>query len=94
VVPNGLGLSEVGTKMRPWNSSGSHSTWHCAHSANFAGRGGDIAETHRTLAYWIGAARERNDVVVERLYRCFSAACSALVVQVVVWVAALGGTLG
>jgi hypothetical protein len=60
----------------------------------FAGRGGDIAETHRTLAYWIGTARERNDVVVEQLYRSFSAACSALVVQVVVWVAALGGTLG
>ena len=59
----------------------------------FISRGSDLAEAHRTLAYWIKTAHAANQARIERLHTSFRSSCIALVFEVVFWVAELMDTL-
>jgi hypothetical protein len=59
----------------------------------FVSEDDDLAEAHRTLAYWIDDVRANNQGLIDRLLICFSIACVGLVIEAVLWALELGGTL-
>jgi hypothetical protein len=50
----------------------------------------DLAEAHRTLAYWLRSAWQSNQDVVDRLVVLFAVACACLVAAVLFWATGLG----
>jgi hypothetical protein len=57
---------------------------------HFAARGSSVADAQRDLAYWIEDARRRNRTVVERAWWSLRVGLSALVLEVVMFLVALG----
>jgi hypothetical protein len=51
---------------------------------------GGLAETHRRLAYWLEGYRDQNQPTVDRLFRRYRWAASAVLVQVILWSVDLG----
>jgi hypothetical protein len=45
----------------------------------------ELADAHRTLAYWIQEAWDRNQAVIDGLIRTYQLASAALVLEVVLW---------
>jgi hypothetical protein len=56
---------------------------------HFMNEGVDLAETHRTLAYWIRGAWDGNQTIIDRLVRVFWWACAALFSSLLLWSLAL-----